>query len=166
MYKSVLTKQIRLSGHDYAKKVIARGLIESAYSVNFEIDEDNQLHLSFKKDGKPVEAKEFDCAGLYTIYNGLPGPNNVLYVGQSDSSVYHRVYRFIKGYLGRNRLDEDHPAAEWFRQSNEPFRGIYFKWLSPDRFPPGHFDMPKPLDEYIAEVLGSKFNVRKAGMYD
>jgi hypothetical protein len=149
---------------DVARKAIEMSLdypfykIKTYHSgVTFFDDNDERVNLS----------NEY---GLYAIYK-----NKIcLYVGETFSSIYYRVYRFQKELLGLSRPDENHAAALKARMD-----GIKDLHNCKIRFIPHHVVLEEidkvdsdyrrlyghfPLDEYIAPLLEAKYNTRKVHM--
>jgi hypothetical protein len=106
--------------------------------------------------------------GVYAIYKD----KICLYVGETFSSIYYRIYRFQKELKGLSRNDENHPAASKARQDGlKDLDGCLVKFIphhmfmkKVDEIDPdyklvyGHF----PIDEYVAPLLKAKYNTRKA----
>lgn len=155
---------IHYEPRDVARKAITMGLqlpfysIETYWSgVQFFDENKNQVSLANKY-------------GLYAIYKD----NVCLYVGQTFSSIYYRIYRFQKELLGLSRHDENHPAAAKARIDGlDDLHGCKIKYIphskileEVDKVDPmyrkvyGHF----PLDEYAAPLLKAKYNTRKVHM--
>lgn len=149
---------------DVARKAITMALhlpfynIETYWSgVQFYDENKNQVSLSNKY-------------GLYAIYKD----NVCLYVGQTFSSIYYRIYRFQKELLGLSRHDENHPAASKARLDGlKDLHGCKIKYIPHDivlaeidkvdgeyRRVYGSF----PLDEYAAPLLKARYNTRKVYM--
>jgi len=149
---------------DVARKAIAMSfkypffkIKTTSYGVSFRDKNNQRVNLN-------------DRYGLYAIYK-----NDVcLYVGETFSSIYYRVYRFQKELLGHSREDENHAAASRAKADgindldecmikfipHHVFMNEVEK-LDPDyRKVYGHF----PIDEYVAPLLGAKYNTRKVHM--
>ena len=152
---------------DYSRRLLLLGLKQSYYKVSREPFSNHKCALFIQdKFGERIGYTEFDTPGLYAIYNGLPGKDNCLYVGISNSSVSFRIYRFIKELYDLSHKDEDHPAAKKARRHGVTDSNLYFKFLPMDMFPSksdNSYVNDNVLDEYLAVMLQSKFNkkVRK-----
>ena len=82
---------------DYSRRLLLLGLKQPYYKVSKELFNNHQCALLIQDEiGKKINYTTFSIAGLYAIYNELPGKDNCLYVGISSSSVSKRIYRFIK----------------------------------------------------------------------
>lgn len=100
--------------------------------------------------------------GIYCFYQSK---KECLYVGQTDYSIYNRIYRFMKELLDRSRSDESHSAARKARLDGISSDEIYMKYMS-------KYDIKNlmdcaninvsldDIDEYIAYTLKSRYNVR------
>jgi len=158
---------------DYSRRLLLLGLKQPHYKVSREpsktpiVDNNHQCALLIQDEiGKKINYTTFSIAGLYAIYNGLPGKDNCLYVGISSSSVSKRIYRFIKELHDISHKEESHPAAKKARQHGITDNNLYFKILPMNMFPKKNDDSyvaDNVLDEYLAVMLQSKFNkkVRK-----
>lgn len=110
----------------------------------------------------------FNKPGIYAIYNH----DGCVYVGQTSESIIHRIYRFGKELAGKSRHDEGHPGARRARELGYTINDVFHvKAISTEdllrkvdaRDPEysglyGHF----PIDEWIASLLDSICNLRKA----
>ena len=108
--------------------------------------------------------------GLYAIYKDKV----CLYVGETFSSIYYRIYRFQKELLGLSRYDESHAAASKAKADGvDDLDNCQVKFIphhvfmkEVDKLDPdyrkvyGHF----PIDEYAAPLLNAKYNTRKVHM--
>ncbi len=149
---------------DVARKAITMALQNPFYKI-----ETYWAGVQFYDENKQ-QVSLANKYGLYAIYKG----DTCLYVGQTFSSIYYRIYRFQKELLGLSRHDENHPAASKARLDGiTDLHGCMIKFiphhevlaeidkLDPDyRRVYGHF----PLDEYAAPMLKARYNTRKVHM--
>lgn len=147
---------------------IAKEYLDNApfYRMDFE-ETDSGVSLQCYHGDEKVALSE---PGIYAIYNH----NGCLYVGLTDYKVYQRGYRFGKEVAGKSRPDENHAGGRRAREDGVTLNEVFFlKTISlkdvmrkVDKEDPdyktvyGHF----PIDEWIAALLGSKYNTRKVHM--
>lgn len=94
---------------DIAKKMIMKGL----RNPFLKIVADQNRHSFFKNitlkflDGNDNVVSLANTPGFYAIFRDL----DCLYVGQTNVSIYGRVYRFVKELMDLSRDDENHSGA-------------------------------------------------------
>lgn len=151
---------------DYARKIVTLGTkLPFLRAISFRND-DGGCSLSFYLEDKSlieVSGSEFDCPGLYAIFEKSNGKFSCLYSGRSDNSMRQRVYRFMKELHGVSREDENHPAGKKARRANINPKSLYVKFFPQSNFPVMENARIQYsfLDETVAILLKSRFNVRK-----
>ena len=149
---------------DVARKAVEMSLDYPFYKIK--TCETSVMFLDENNDRVSLNNKY----GLYAIYKRKV----CLYVGETFSSIYTRIYRFQKELLGLSRYDENHTAA--FKARLDGMQDLHNckvryiphhvvleevdKMDSDYRRMYGHF----PLDEYVAPLLNAKYNTRKVHM--
>jgi hypothetical protein len=97
-----------------------------------------------------------------------------VYVGESKWSIDQRLRRFFKEAEGKSRHDESHPAAKKAREDGVYSTDMFFvKFVDydimneVDRIDPNYKVAYKKvsIDKYVASILESKYNTRKAKVY-
>lgn len=151
---------------DYARKIVTLGAKLPFFRVSSFLTHDGGCSLTFYLDNNilsQVNGAEFDCPGLYAIFEKKDGKFSCLYTGRSDYSMRQRVYRFMKELHDLSRDDEKHPAGKKARKANIDPNNIYVKFFSRSNFPIMENIKVQyaSLDETVAILLKSRFNVRK-----
>ena len=143
-----------VDGREYAKKIVSKAISLPFYKIKKHPD----YNIEYFHGDEKVHLNE---PGLYAIYRKVDGKMEALYNGISAQPVNQRVYRFIKELDGRSRKDETHPGAKKARLHGiKSSDDLYVKVLYYKDFPivqNAIFPLVA-LDEYIAPILGSKFN--------
>lgn len=150
---------------DYARKIVTLGTKLPFFYIRSYVN-DIGCSMSFHIDEKTfdeVSGKEFDCPGLYAIFEKKNGKFSCLYSGRSDNSMRQRVYRFMKELHGVSRDDENHPAGKKARRANINPKNLYVKFFDQSNFPvmENLRVQYSYLDETVAVLLKARFNVRK-----
>lgn len=164
--------QVNLWGEEHMEPIDAAKIAKEHFdNVPF-------LRMDFQEREKGISLECYDGdekvalsePGMYAIYNH----EGCLYVGLTDYKVYQRGYRFGKELAGKSRPDENHPGGRRAREAGVTLDEVFFlktinvkdvmkkvEKLDPDyKVVYGHF----PLDEWVAALLGARFNTRKAHM--
>jgi hypothetical protein len=154
---------------DIARKIITKTAPDPFIKIvrNFDARFWHQnLSLSFEDDrGDPISV---NYPGLYAIYRKHKGKLECLYVGQTGRSIHNRIRRFMQALEGTLRKDESHPGGERARADGvKSTDDLYIKVIklvdisNIDEEFYNTFGF-RELDEYVAPLLKSKYNTRKA----
>ena len=145
-----------LSYRDVARKLITIGATKPFYNVH--IDNTNTIVYTVGN-----ERASLNFPGLYVIYRKTDNKLEALYTGHSDSTINHRIYRFIKELQNRSRPDENHYGAKKARQHGvKPTDTFLVKVLPKSeipRFNDFYYNISR-VDECIAHLLKTRFNER------
>ena len=155
-----------INGHEYARKVVTKSYSLPFYKIQVKKYRssgqlfENRYDIRYYNGRERVSLNE---SGLYAIYRKIGNKMEPLYNGSSDYSMSSRIYRFIKELDDASREDETHPGAkkakrDGIKSSDELYVKVLFK-----RDFPSENDIRFPLvelDEYIAPLIKSKYNVR------
>ena len=145
----------------YAKRIVKQGMKNPFYTMTSVITEKGVNILLRNSDGELSNLS--GCAGYYCIYREKNNKLECLYVGKTDSSLQNRIHRWAKGVAGKLRPDENHAAATKARLDGVKLSDkIMIKTIEMDevnRLVDDKFIRSEPLDEWIAPLLKSKYNV-------
>lgn len=145
----------------YAKRIVKQGMKNPFYTMTSVITEKGVNILLRNSDGELSNLS--GCAGYYCIYREKNKKLECLYVGKTDSSLQNRIHRWAKGVAGKLRPDENHAAATKARLDGVKLSDkIMIKTIEMDevnRLVDDKFIRSEPLDEWIAPLLKSKYNV-------
>lgn len=156
---------------DIARKIITKVAPDPFITIVRNFDDryfTQNLSIGFVDEyGLPVSV---NFPGLYSIYRKVDSKLECLYVGQSGYSIHNRVRRFYQALEGTLRFDESHPGGEKAREAGvKSTDEMYLKYIK--SFHIAMIDEEfyrtfgqSQLDEYIAPLLKSRFNTRKANV--
>lgn len=103
--------EITVDANDVADDLLKKLNFQKKYIFK---SENSNKPMSFQLEsllfGSP-RRKDLDDAGFYIVYRF----DTPLYVGTSSCSVANRLARFAKEVHGKSRSDENHPAANKYR---------------------------------------------------
>lgn len=149
-----------LTYRDVARKLVTMGIHKPFYKLH--LDDDNNISYTLGN-----EKVSLNVPGFYVIYRKLEDKLEALYAGYSDSTISHRIYRFIKELQGRSRHDENHPAAKKARRHGVKDTDTFLIKAIPrsevPKFDNFYYEIEK-VDECIAHLVKAKFNGRR--IYD
>lgn len=147
--------EIDVDANDVADDLLKKLNFQKKYIFK---SENPNKPMSFQLESLLFESprrKDLDDAGFYIVYRF----NAPLYVGTSSGSVATRLSRFTKEVHGKSRSDENHPAANKYRNhyGRSNFVGLEVRFYL--------FEPPKNISlEAIEEALIRKikpiYNVR------
>lgn len=149
---------------DYARKIVTISAQDPFYKLSsFVENEKCSLLMKEEKTLMYLTSTQLSVPGLYAIFEKKNGVMRCLYCGSSNSSIYYRIYRFVKELRGVSRHDENHPAARKARKAGVDPNNIYLKFFERTRFPTltNSAINLDTLDETCAILLKSLFNTRK-----
>ena len=144
------------------KRIFAENIIKKLIDKPLEL-----LFFTPTKKGIKLENKipyksgfyllsEKDLFGISYIYCGSAGLN-----GRKKNNIHNRIYRFGKTLLAKNRTDEDHPAAEKYRNEGNYYK-LYFQYLlieEIDFYIPVNINISS-FDEILSSLLKVKYNIK------
>jgi hypothetical protein len=148
------------SNYEIARKIVTKGYSKPFIRISrhpaYPTTHENILTY-YDEDGEKVSLHR---PGLYSIYRKIGDGYECLYVGQSNSNIGYRIYRFMKELEGRSRKDESHPGAKKARKRGvKPTDNLYLKIVDMNEIDPQYHHLP--LDEYVVPLLSPKFNKKR-----
>ena len=145
----------------YAKRIVKQGMKNPFYTMSATITDKGVTVILQNSQGEFSNLS--GRAGYYCIYREKNKKLECLYVGKTDSSLQNRIHRWAKGVAGKLRPDENHAAATKARLDGVKLSDkIMIKTIEMDevnRLVDDKFIRSEPLDEWIAPLLKSKYNV-------
>ena len=150
---------------EYSRRLLLLGIRQPYYKIFRNSHSDKKCSIIFlDKNYNKIPYSKFAIPGLYAIYHNIPDKDNCLYVGISNASVSYRIYRFIKELNDLSLKCENHPGAKKAKHFGIKDDQLYVKILPKDLFPSqidNAFVDEFLIDEYLANMLQSKFNKMK-----
>lgn len=145
----------------YAKRIVKQGMKNPFYTMSSVVT-DKGVNILLK-NSKGEFSNFSGCAGYYCIYREKNKKLECLYVGKTNHSIQNRIHRWAKGIAGKLRDDESHAAASKARRDGVKLSDkIMIKTIGMDdvnRLVDDKWIRQEPLDEWIAPLLKSKYNV-------
>lgn len=158
--------EVYVDNWEYARKIVTLGYSKPFYRIHSVVTPERECSVWFTEENfgyiQPKNS-EIDCPGLYAIYERTMNSLSCLYTGNSNRSMRHRNYRFVKELHGVSRRDEDHPGARKARRAGVSPNNLLVKFFPKSEFPEVENLVVdyETLDETCAILLKSRFNTRK-----